>query len=99
MPEQQLKATGNEWVDEQLAEIAAGIQDPKEKIETLLNLAAEMLPSQTEVLQQAREAANADINQVHVENCSSAPSPPAPLPKGEGSQKNLQSPSPPGRGT
>ena len=59
MPEQQLQATGNEWVDERLAEIEAGIQDPNEKIEALLNLAAEMLPSRAEVLQQAREAANA----------------------------------------
>ncbi|MEM0979758.1 MAG: P-loop NTPase fold protein [Cyanobacteria bacterium P01_H01_bin.58] len=53
-----LQGTGQEWVEERLAEIEAAIEDPEKKIEALLNLASELLPSRSEVLQQTLDAAN-----------------------------------------
>ncbi len=45
------------WVAERLTEIK-GIKDASERVEALVSLAAEMLPSRAEVLQLALEAAN-----------------------------------------
>ena len=46
------------WVEERLAEID-GIADGTEKVRALVNLASEMLPSRSEVLKQALDAAQA----------------------------------------
>ncbi len=50
------------WVDERLTEIK-GIKDPLKRVEALVSLAAEMLPSRAEVLEQALEAANSLQNE------------------------------------
>ncbi len=44
------------WVGKRLTEIE-GIKDASERVEALVSLAAEMLPSRAEVLQQALDAA------------------------------------------
>jgi predicted KAP-like P-loop ATPase len=62
MQEQQLQATGDEWLDERLAEIEE-IADPSKKVEALVNLASQMLPSSSEVLAQALTAAKTIQNE------------------------------------
>jgi hypothetical protein len=66
MQEQRLQATGDEWVKELLAEINS-LQDASEKIEALLELTSEMLPSGLEVLQQALDSAHTLSDQYYRE--------------------------------
>ncbi|MEM9217057.1 MAG: P-loop NTPase fold protein [Cyanobacteria bacterium P01_F01_bin.150] len=49
----------DDWVDRQLAEIEAQTSDPEDTVKALLELASELLPSRSEILQEAFETAQA----------------------------------------